>query len=189
MSKSRLDKMYSYKYAGLRKEERKLLTKEDDKFHRCLLDSHILGSFISPRKVIADYAGKRVISSVMCSIWIGDRGDVLYKNPSNVMSRANKAWMFYIRDEGVVGFAEELYSSEETNGHTINVSILEKPVFFDDNRVLLSNNNRTTFAVKDKTKFEKIVQDFVKIGKIEEPKKEVKQENVNVNVIEENNTL
>lgn len=188
MGKSNLDKMYSPKNVKFLYNSAKMLTKKDYDVYKCLLDSHILGSLFCPRKLVADYAGKYVISSVMCSTWIGDRSDAL-NNPSNVTSRANKAWMFCTRGQGVVGFAEEFSAHEDTNECDIDVSILEEPVFYDGGRALLSNNKRTTFTVKDKTKFEKIIQDFVKTGKIEEPKKEAKQENVNENITEVNNTL
>ena len=189
MSKSRLDIAYSYKYAGLSKEERKLLTKKDDELHRTLLQSHITGvSFISPRKEIADYAGKRVISSVRCSIWIGDRSDTM--SPSNVKSRANKAWMFYKRGEGIVGFAEELYANKENNDCLIQVSVLEKPLYFDGDCVLFSDyKEKAEFMIEDKDKLETIIHNFVEKGTIQEPKSEAKKENVIKNTKEENNIL
>ena len=122
-----IDNPYDYKYAGLPKEERKLLTKEENNLHRALLASHIRDvCFISPRKRLAGgRARNQVFEAVMCSIYLGNDGGRFrskkYGEVTNVCSQAEKIVAFCNNLDGIVAIGVKMYDN------TTNVVVFENP--------------------------------------------------------------
>ena len=179
---------YEYKYAGLPKEERALLTKEDDKLHRALLSSHIRGvSFISPRTRLAGGPSRnQVIEAVMCSIYIGSDGGRFrskkYGEVTNVCSKAEKIVAFCNNLDGIVAIARKLYDGK------MEVRVLENPASYtlENNPSVITGNGfkeKFSFYVNTKEELQNIIENFV--DKEEKYPTEIKEEKVTENKKEE----
>ena len=191
--KKDLKKDYNFKTISRQdREPLKLLTEEELKFLKVLIGSHVMNvSCICPRKIVVEgHCGMRTISAVKWSIYIGEP---VMAEGSHVRVKTENITIFCKNNRDIVAIAKNSYDIK-SNKDCFSVSILEKPLEYTGilEQTLFSSYNhqeKPSFFVDTREELSKVMQNFVKTGKIEEPKKEAKQENVNVNVIEENNTL